>query len=153
LRQKGFRLYLEYLNPELSEEIEKWCSGRPVYLNADEFDLYVKCEKPHPMFGCKVIGHVEGYALQTNGKLVLTAELNNKMIVIYDGVRNIFAEPPKGETVDGNVLISWSLENEGGSYDRYLVDFLYFNRAKRRVVGNAVVLPNGDVLEMYYRDD
>jgi len=155
LRKQGFKLYSEYLNPELSEQVEEWCSGRPAYLNADEFDLYIRCEKPHPVFGCKIVGHVEGRALQTNGKLVLTAELNNRTITIHGGVKNIFAESPKGKAIEGRTLISWSLtQNEKGEYDRYFVDFLYFdNKTKRRVVGFATVLANGDVVEMHYRDD
>jgi len=156
LRQRGFKLYLEYLNPELNKQMEDWCSGHPAYLEAEELDLYVKCEESHPVFGCKIIGHIEGYALQDgDGKVVLTAEVNNRTITIHNGVKNIFAESPKGKAIEGKALISWSLtQNEKGEYDRYFVDFLHFdNKTKRRVVGFVTVLANGDVVEMHYRDD
>jgi len=154
LRERGFRLYSEYLYPEVSEQIEAWCSGRPVYIKGDEFDLYVACKKPHPVFGCKVVGHIWGHAYLQGDNVVIGAALNGKSITIYNGVKNIFGETPKGEPL-GEALISWTLtQNEKGEYDRYLIDFMVSQKMGRYVAGLMTVLSNGDVVEMYYyRDD
>jgi len=146
LREQGYRHYAEYLDPEISEQMESWCSGRSTYIKADEFDLYVKCASPHHFFGCKAFGHTVGEVYVVDGKTVITAVHNGRRMVIYKGVKNVFNDVTEGQRLDGFALISWELMlGDGGEYDRYRIRFLY-----EGISGFVTVTPDGDVVDAVY---
>jgi len=151
LRKFGFRHYLEPLYDEVSRQFDEWCEGRPAYVKAEEFDMYIKCEEPHPVFGCKVIGHTVAQAyLLSDGRIAIAAD----GIVIYSGAKNIFGRAPAGRPLEGLAMISWSIaKDEAGNYSRYVVDFFYYNEeAQKRVSGFAEVDSGGNVISMIYNE-
>jgi len=149
LRERGFRLYKEFIEKDVAEQMERFCRGDAARVDTDKFDLYVRCDKPHEAFGCIVIGSVNGRAYLYNGNIIIAAKLNDKYVVIGKDVKNVFSDSaPDGNPLDGYTLLTWSITQDGeGAYNHYIIHFLH-ESMRRNVNGFATITGSGDVLEM-----
>jgi len=157
LRRLGYKLIHEVNNEKVSRFLDALCGIAPLddleWMDLDdlELDVYLKCERPHPVMGCSFIYFSEATAYQCGSSIAFEAKLPNGRFVWYNDIRNVFAsESPCGRPLNNAAFIWMALAMNDSltAYDRY---YVMLDVLDRRLGVRLYVDPHGNVISSEVR--